>query len=746
MSTTATVTASLETGDALVISSPTHGIHFAMNTSKNYSPQWTTRCAATLLLCMLGMSSAQALTFCVNSVPLLKVALSQTQFFTAAPVNIQIVQGTYLMDADMVYTFAPPTTIEGGYTANCAARVVNPANTVINIGLGHIVDLRQPSSSPEAQLNIDGLTLINSDQYVYFEAGALGAFSNDEGSVNLSRMRMTQINGENAAIDVRSYNGLISLENVQFDHISNPSTCMIGIHSNGAAGVVINHMSADLAIGNDICMPDDHSHAVMQVYNSILWSSTGGNPIFRGLGDSTSETAFVNDIFKGHAMSGTVTVQNQINADPGWINPAGGNYRLQTAPLSAAVNSGTTVTFGGEPATDIEGNPRVVGSAPDRGAYESSFNNQSVLTVTNTLDSGVGSLRQAMIEANSTPVVAKSIQFDIRGAGQVPICPAVIALNTVLPAVASTMTIDGYTQLLSTKNTSANAFNANLCIFLKPASGSLAAGFRVSSAAGAGTCAPGSLDADGDNGTFVWSDSRADAFVSTGPDQFLVRADAGVMFNANTLASSGVDLVVGAAHSTGDADTELDLVSRSGKIAFLKLSDSTGHLTIGTVGSGHFIQTNDRFGVIRTPSANALEVEGAASKTTAGSWLANSDRRIKTAIEPIDDALATINRLAPVTFRYSDAYRRDHASIGGERYFNVIAQDFREVFPDAVHGSGEFLPGMAKTKSNEILQVDTYPALITAIAALQELDAKDSLLDERYPSATPHLLQKFPMR
>ena len=40
-----------------------------------------------------------------------------------------------------------------------------------------------------------------------------------------------------------------------------------------------------------------------------------------------------------------------------------------------------------------------------------------------------------------------------------------------------------------------------------------------------------------------------------------------------------------------------------------------------------------RLGVKRKPSANAFEVEGNASKTTAGSWLANSDMRIKTDIE-----------------------------------------------------------------------------------------------------------------
>ena len=53
------------------------------------------------------------------------------------------------------------------------------------------------------------------------------------------------------------------------------------------------------------------------------------------------------------------------------------------------------------------------------------------------------------------------------------------------------------------------------------------------------------------------------------------------------------------------------------------------------------------------------------------------------------------------------------------------------MFPDAVKGSGEFLPGMAKTKANEILQVDTYPATIASIAAIQELDAKSSAQDDR---------------
>jgi hypothetical protein len=51
------------------------------------------------------------------------------------------------------------------------------------------------------------------------------------------------------------------------------------------------------------------------------------------------------------------------------------------------------------------------------------------------------------------------------------------------------------------------------------------------------------------------------------------------------------------------------------------------------------------------------------------------------------------------------------------------------VFPDAVTKSGEYLPGAQKTADNEILQVDTYPAQIVTIAAVQELARKNATLE-----------------
>jgi len=121
-------------------------------------------------------------------------------------------------------------------------------------------------------------------------------------------------------------------------------------------------------------------------------------------------------------------------------------------------------------------------------------------------------------------------------------------------------------------------------------------------------------------------------------------------------------------------------------------------------------------GIGRTPTTNKFEVEGDASKSTAGDWLANSDRRIKTSIERVTGALDTLDRVRLVSFEYTDDYQSTHRGVGDGRYLNVIAQEFAEVFPDHVKGSGERLPD-----GSEILQVDTYPLTIYSAAAVQEL-------------------------
>jgi hypothetical protein len=144
---------------------------------------------------------------------------------------------------------------------------------------------------------------------------------------------------------------------------------------------------------------------------------------------------------------------------------------------------------------------------------------------------------------------------------------------------------------------------------------------------------------------------------------------------------------------------------------------------LGTTGSGDVIalmwNQSGWVGLGRSPAANRLEVEGNASKTAAGSWLANSDARIKTGVTTLTNALGTLDRVRLVSFHYTDRYRAAHPSIEDRAYLNVIAQEFQQVFPDAVKGSGETLPD-----GSEILQVDTYPLTIYSAAAIQELNHK----------------------
>ncbi len=133
-------------------------------------------------------------------------------------------------------------------------------------------------------------------------------------------------------------------------------------------------------------------------------------------------------------------------------------------------------------------------------------------------------------------------------------------------------------------------------------------------------------------------------------------------------------------------------------------------IAMTVIGSSGFV------GIGRDPTANRLEVAGNASKDTAGDWLANSDARIKTDVRTVSGALDMLDRVRLVEFRYTDEYRAGHPGAKDRRYHNVVAQEFREVFPDYVQSGGDKL-----ADGSEILQVDSYPLTIYSAAAVQEL-------------------------
>ena len=112
----------------------------------------------------------------------------------------------------------------------------------------------------------------------------------------------------------------------------------------------------------------------------------------------------------------------------------------------------------------------------------------ATFTVTNTNDSGAGSLRQAINDANSTPG-ADTIAFNVSGAGCDGNGVCTIAPTSALGTLSETVTIDGYTQPGATPDTNATgAINAILKIVLSGVHIPLTIGIRVD---GAGTIVRG---------------------------------------------------------------------------------------------------------------------------------------------------------------------------------------------------------------------------------------------------------------
>jgi len=277
--------------------------------------------------------------------------------------------------------------------------------------------------------------------------------------------------------------------------------------------------------------------------------------------------------------------------------------------------------------------------------------------------------------------------------------------------------------------------------------------YRLSGNVGVGTTAPTvrvhvdeGADASPTSGGYIVAGNIAGQNVAIDENEVMARNNgaASTLFlnNNGGVVYSGAPVGIGTItpanllHARGNAPAMLlqDTASAANQAGYLgfwnNVSAETAWVGFGTPGSTEFTVLNTRgdivlwpaddVGIGRTPAANKLEVEGNASKSAAGSWLANSDARIKTDVQTITGALDKLAQVRLVQFRYTKEYRAQHPALEDRSYLNVVAQEFQKVFPDHVQSSGENLP----CGGDPILQVDTYPLTIYAAAAIQELNGK----------------------
>ena len=112
-----------------------------------------------------------------------------------------------------------------------------------------------------------------------------------------------------------------------------------------------------------------------------------------------------------------------------------------------------------------------------------------------------------------------------------------------------------------------------------------------------------------------------------------------------------------------------------------------------TQGTGSYgIHTSNNSNIILTDSINNnICAKFNSSIWSTGNIIASSDERIKTNINDISDdsALQMILNIQPKTYNYIDTFSR-----GNNKIYGFIAQQIKEVIPDAVKIESEFIPNI----------------------------------------------------
>ncbi|WP_416439513.1 tail fiber domain-containing protein [Phnomibacter sp. MR] len=139
----------------------------------------------------------------------------------------------------------------------------------------------------------------------------------------------------------------------------------------------------------------------------------------------------------------------------------------------------------------------------------------------------------------------------------------------------------------------------------------------------------------------------------------------------------------------------------------------------GPTNTNPLLIKNGRIGIgNREPTTNALEVNGNASKATAGDWLANSDARLKKEITPLNNALEKLLQLKGVTYEWNDDKTGTTRPSGKQMGFT--AQNIQQVFPQLVSADAQ---GYLQTSYG------TYDALY--VEAIKELLQKIQVLEKK---------------
>ena len=140
----------------------------------------------------------------------------------------------------------------------------------------------------------------------------------------------------------------------------------------------------------------------------------------------------------------------------------------------------------------------------------------------------------------------------------------------------------------------------------------------------------------------------------------------------------------------------------------------------GIQAAGHVESAEEQAAALRD-QASATKKGGfmsmVGSIASAAIPLAFSDETMKDNIQPIEDALATLRQLKPVTFHYKAEYN----SSPERMHHGFIAQEYQTVLPDATY----------RDESNGKLCIDTNDLIGLLVRANQQLETRIARLEAK---------------
>lgn len=399
------------------------------------------------VLAMLGAAlvaarPAHATEFCVDTPAELAGALGLSQFRQPdGELTIRIETGSYDLQNHDFFTVYVHNRLRllGGYGNDCLTRDANPAATVLDFG-GHLFRLNSIGDA----ITVEGLHLRH---FRFMDVASRGNCEASGDTITFRRNIVESLRQDSSLYlnakchDLQVDNNLvIGGGGVRVE----AGAVTEGLQAVVANNTIVGSAHRGLEIGSFESEP-----LVFRVYNNIFWGNAGP-----GLDvDAGAAVMAFNNSWNSRAGALLGNIGNST-ADPMLL----ATHRLQTG--SPSINSGFNAVPGGLPASDNDGGARRIGSAVDRGAFESVVDDSFTLVVTNANDSGAGSLRQAILNANADPAFNR-IEFDIPTAsGQ---C-AVLQPASPYPDITASVLIDGTSQPGSAVNTLQHGDNATICV------------------------------------------------------------------------------------------------------------------------------------------------------------------------------------------------------------------------------------------------------------------------------------------